>query len=589
MVGPTYDGQGNPTLYNWGGTNTTFAWDAEDRLTQFGTAFTAGYRPDGLRAWKQTTNAASRHYFLYDGGHIVAELDSAGALLSAYGWGAAGLSERYEKATNTTYAYTFDPSGNLLQRHTNNTANGGTPIYADYSTLYDAFGGQRGAVTSRSGYALVNQDPVGWGGQWGGYTDQETVAPPGSGTDPLPRNPLVLLGHRYYDPGAGRFLNRDPVGMEGGVNVYAYCTNNPVNLTDPLGLWEVSVGGFTFDGDVVSDGLKTGLAAVAHQFSGGLVGGGYRNHVGFEGAKHCAQIADAALTATGVAGVAKKIATKVAARTAAKLAAEAGVCSAGKVSLITKFIRIGKTLCFAGGTPVQMANGAVKPIEQVKIGDFVMSRDPRTGITTAKQVTQTFSHIADATLTLTFGNGETIQTTPTHPFYVLGQGFVQASQLGIGTSIVTRAGPAATLTAKTNHTGATRVYNFEVADFHTYFVGETDGGLWVHNLCWRIHGVNEDWVVKGAHFTYNGVELAVHVGEEGVIFFKPVFSSGGKLAEKAAVDAHELLQDGTFLNRLLDRVTKAVPHVLQFPKSGGAAKSEELRLLQHALERLLGH
>jgi len=128
-----------------------------------------------------------------------------------------------------------------------------------------------------------------------------------------------------------------------------------------------------------------------------------------------------------------------------------------------------------------MANGAVKPIEQVKIGDFVMSRDPRTGITTAKQVTQTSAHTADATLTLTFGNGEAIQTTSTHPFYVPGRGFVQASQLGIGTSIVTRAGPAATLTAKTNHTGSLRVYNFEVADFHTYFVGKSDGGLWVHN------------------------------------------------------------------------------------------------------------
>jgi len=156
-------------------------------------------------------------------------------LLSAYGWGAAGLSERYEAATTTTYAYTFDPSGNLLQRHTNNTANGGNPIYADYSTLYDGFGGQRGAVTSRSGYALVNQDPVGWGGQFGGYTDQETVTPPGAGTDPQKRFPLVLLGHRYYDPGAGRFLNRDPVGMDGGVNVYSYCLNNPVNHIDPDG------------------------------------------------------------------------------------------------------------------------------------------------------------------------------------------------------------------------------------------------------------------------------------------------------------------------------------------------------------------
>ena len=378
-------------------------------------------------------------------------------------------------SSSLTYGYTFDTTGSVIQRH-----HIGGATYADYATCYDAFGAQLGSYNN-GGFVANTQDAVGWAGQWGGYTDQATAAF-GSGSSPIIRYPLVLLGHRYYDPGAGRFLNRDPVGMEGGVNVYAYCTNNPVNLTDPLGLWEVSVGGFTFDGDVVSEGLKTGLAAVASQFSGGLYDGGrFRNNAGFDGAKHCAQVADAALTATGVVGLGKKIAIKVAARSAAKLAAKAGVCSAGKVSLVAKLLRTGKTLCFVAGTPVQMTDGTTKPIEQIKIGDYVQSRDPNTGVTTAKQVTQTSAHTADATLTLTFSNGEAIQTTPTHPFYVLGRGFVQANQLGIGTSIVTRAGPAATLTARTNHTGSVRVYNFEVADFHTYFVGKSDGGLWVHN------------------------------------------------------------------------------------------------------------
>ncbi|MCC5648130.1 RHS repeat-associated core domain-containing protein [Nostoc sp. CHAB 5824] len=60
-----------------------------------------------------------------------------------------------------------------------------------------------------------------YGGQWGYLKDSETG--------------LLLLGHRYYDPTTGRFINRDPIGYEGGINLYAYTENDPVNLTDPTG------------------------------------------------------------------------------------------------------------------------------------------------------------------------------------------------------------------------------------------------------------------------------------------------------------------------------------------------------------------
>jgi RHS repeat-associated protein len=42
---------------------------------------------------------------------------------------------------------------------------------------------------------------------------------------------------RYYDPAAGRFISEDPIRLDGGVNLYAYVKNRPVNLVDPLGLW----------------------------------------------------------------------------------------------------------------------------------------------------------------------------------------------------------------------------------------------------------------------------------------------------------------------------------------------------------------
>jgi hypothetical protein len=52
------------------------------------------------------------------------------------------------------------------------------------------------------------------------------------------------MGHRYYDAGTGRFLTRDPKGYGGGINLYGFTGNNPVNEMDPEGL----------DGSGFSDG-----------------------------------------------------------------------------------------------------------------------------------------------------------------------------------------------------------------------------------------------------------------------------------------------------------------------------------------------
>jgi len=88
------------------------------------------------------------------------------------------------------------------------------------------------------------------------------------------------------------------------------------------------------------------------------------------------------------------------------------------------------------------------------------------------------------------GHEETLTCTPEHPLYVQGQGFVLAGQLGIGTSIVTRAGPALQVTGLTwqkdkaqelaagspgSSFGGYTVYNLTVEDDHTFFVGTTGG------------------------------------------------------------------------------------------------------------------
>ncbi len=88
----------------------TVTWDANNKLTAFGSVMQAGYNADGLRAWKQT--AAGRTYTLYDGDEPVCELDATGAVTAVNTFGANGLLARHTMGTGGgSVFYTFDAQG----------------------------------------------------------------------------------------------------------------------------------------------------------------------------------------------------------------------------------------------------------------------------------------------------------------------------------------------------------------------------------------------------------------------------------------------------------------------------------------------
>lgn len=80
-------------------------------------------------------------------------------------------------------------------------------------------------------------------------------------------------------------------------------------------------------------------------------------------------------------------------------------------------------------------------------------------------------------------NGEEIITTPTHPFYVPQKGWTAAIQLRAGDILVLQDGRYVVIEQVQHQIleNPIKVYNFEVEDFHTYYVGYSS--VLVHNAC----------------------------------------------------------------------------------------------------------
>ncbi|QYM79528.1 hypothetical protein K0B96_02615 [Horticoccus luteus] len=237
--GITYDADGNVTCDGrW-----HYTWDAENRLTAMetrtvamnvglpGRRVTFRYDSSGRRTVKQvlkwsgsTWSLESDVRFIYQGWNLIAELNSSGTRQRTYAWGldkagsltaTGGVGALLQEVDHTGTAVTaylpgYDGNGNVATLSAVGSTQSATYEYSPYGESLRAEGAQ------------AKNNPFRFSTK---YTDDETG--------------LVYYGMRYYSPSLGRFLGRDPSGEQGGMNLYRFCNNNPVNGIDLLGMLTV--------------------------------------------------------------------------------------------------------------------------------------------------------------------------------------------------------------------------------------------------------------------------------------------------------------------------------------------------------------
>jgi RHS repeat-associated protein len=230
---PTYDDDGNITgdgLWN-------YTWDAENRLVTQENVSSASPRTrlenkydhrnrrvrTTVSTWSGSAWVVNEDLkFIYDGANMLLELDAlaSNAKARAHTWGldlsgsrqgaggVGGLLTTYHYATAKTLLPVYDGNGNITG-------------YLDYTgggwlmkNEYDAFG--QTVVSSGSHAALA---PFKFSTKYqhaaSGHYD---------------------YGRRHYDPKHARFHGRDPIGEQGGLNLYAFVRNNPISYIDYLGM-----------------------------------------------------------------------------------------------------------------------------------------------------------------------------------------------------------------------------------------------------------------------------------------------------------------------------------------------------------------
>ena len=215
-----YDNDGNLISKTAGGDTWQYTYNDDNKLVSVsGPEGVTEYQYDGLGNLTAVTENGTTKYYLIDPtgyGNVVGEYDETGALLTRYTYGMGLISK-------DDYFYTFDGNGNTAELTDGLSEKVNSYVYAPF------------------GEVLYSSEIVGNEFQ---FVGQFGIRQAG--------NDLLYMRNRFYSPSTGRFISEDPIGLAGGINLYAYIANDPVNFIDPEGL----ISGVDAAGVVLTVGTK---------------------------------------------------------------------------------------------------------------------------------------------------------------------------------------------------------------------------------------------------------------------------------------------------------------------------------------------
>jgi len=210
----TYDDDGHLLSKSANGVTDSYDWDDFGQLkwVKRNGILRASFDYDGFgRRIRKSSATYGVIQYIWDGAQITAEADSSGNVTQTYAY-YPGIDQLHSvtNASGQAYIASSEPGGDV---------NG-------------LIRGSDNAVVARYAYrpwGELETDSVIVGGarlnslRWRGLPyDAETG--------------LYHMRARYYDPQTRRFISEDPIGLAGGINMYAFANGDPVNGTDPFGL-----------------------------------------------------------------------------------------------------------------------------------------------------------------------------------------------------------------------------------------------------------------------------------------------------------------------------------------------------------------
>ena len=191
-----------------------YIYDAQDRMVEVRDNATTiakyAYEPMGRRAWRQTFGAnASITWFLFSDEGLMGEYSAANVAIREYGWQASSM-------WGTDPVWQKDAIGLHLMQNDHLFTSEVLTAASDGTQEWGALRESLGATSVRAG--SETEHLLRFPGQW------EDAA-----------IDLVQNHYRDYEPEVGRYVESDPIGLDGGVNYFLYANGNPGYFIDQTG------------------------------------------------------------------------------------------------------------------------------------------------------------------------------------------------------------------------------------------------------------------------------------------------------------------------------------------------------------------